>query len=696
MYDTISQGILLVMIAHNELDKVKINTKILREELKEINGEIIVVDNCSEDGLKEWLITEKNISYIIYDEKMMGYGKILGDIRREFGVERDILVLRANYFFTPGSIARMKSILDSNEDIAAVGPVSNIFPGEQKCCGINTYEEALGFQKELATEEFVKTVYIDMDVMLIKASTFACLQEDIDIPQAVMREYMKSVLEKKYAFAVCKGAVCFAVGATNDEPYSSFEPHIYKREKLHQLLYSFGDVTYQGVHLYKYIEPDILVGINNQNRLQKTEKNIGILMWNTDEIRMSTEEEAKTAKETIDNLPEKDVLFFTLPMRRVYQGKRIHTAIETFIASIDPEKYIDIELVPDIVDEYFESVPTKNIYPLQVSAISKLYGVEEVDRQELLEFLWVNFVHPLETILDIKIDDNVLLCCLNKAVVILKKREAYIKAYKAIIEKVKPKVIIYSHGQDMQLTYLRDTTLELGIPTLEIDHGVGTVDTYHKHLVYGDYLVVYSDIVAEKCRILGNDRVLGIGKPGAYDNINKEHSEYALKVITFVSSLECELWEYAKNLAKKLEPDKYLIVYKAHSAELWTEAEKKEVEETFRNLVIMEGTIDIRDLVNMSDVVVGIRSSAIFDALPYPMVKIITIKDKAENYSEAKPNEVLQAVVDNGEIVMVDNEEELYQEVVTFERNVMYRKEVNSFWPIDAAERFRNLVYKYL
>ena len=110
----------------------------------------------------------------------------------------------------------------------------------------------------------------------------------------------------------------------------------------------------------------------------------------------------------------------------------------------------------------------------------------------------------------------------------------------------------------------------------------------------------------------------------------------------------------------------------------------------------MDGSLDIRDLVALSDIVVGIRSSGIFDALPFSKVKVIAVQDKANNFSEARPNEIIQEVANNGDIIMVEDEEQLYQEVISYKRNVMYRDKINSFWPADAEERFRKLVDSYL
>ena len=45
---------------------------------------------------------------------------------------------------------------------------------------------------------------------------------------------------------------------------------------------------------------------------------------------------------------------------------------------------------------------------------------------------------------------------------------------------------------------------------------------------------------------------------------------------------------------------------------------------------------------------------------------------------------------------MVEDEEQLYQEILNYQRGIRYRNPVNSFWPSDAGERFRKLVESYL
>ncbi len=98
MMEYLCHAVLAVMIVHNELDCVKLNTQILFEELKGTGSEIVIVDNCSDDGLSEWLSGQELASYVICDERIEGYGAILRIVTDQFANGRDILLLRANYF----------------------------------------------------------------------------------------------------------------------------------------------------------------------------------------------------------------------------------------------------------------------------------------------------------------------------------------------------------------------------------------------------------------------------------------------------------------------------------------------------------------------------------------------------------------------------------------------------------------------
>lgn len=687
-------GILVVIVAHNELKCVQINLKILLNELQNTGSEIAVVDNCSNDGLQEWLVTQQGISYVIADQ-IEGYGKILDMIRHEFGIQKDILIMRANYFFPAGSIWELKGVLDLEEKIAAVGPVSNGMAGEQRCIEADTYKKTQNIQNTLTGKEFIKTAYLDPDIMLIKGRTFEFIDRETDIPRTVMRKYERGVLQQGYSFAVVKSAVCFSACETNDEPYQIFDEQTYRQERIQKLLYYFGDIEYKGVNLYKYLEPEILFAINEQNNSMYNVKRRAVQMWCDDEFEYCTEEQATTVPDLMDRLLQKDILIVTLELRKMYHNQFIHTTMETYMSSLDKEQYLDMEFVLNLDEDYL-NIPTQNRYPVLATAIPRIYGIKQPDKQELLNFLFREFINPLEVVLNRRLEAELVRACFFKASYVLQERDGFIKFYNEVIDKVKPRVIIYSHGQDRFLTYLRDTAMKLGIPTIEIAHGVTVSGAYHKQLVYADYLITYSKIVANKNLLAGNDKVFPVGKPGVYKAYNSVSNKNVKIIITFISSLEKEIFNYAKNLAEKLDEQKYCVIYKMHSAEVWDENEIQEIQRELGNFRFAPKNQDIRETVNMSDIVVGIRSSGILDAMVFPMVKVITIKDREEITAPGNIEEILQEVVDCKEIVKVDDEIQLYHEVLSYKRNNKYRNVPNCFWMNNAEIKFRRLIDDYI
>lgn len=690
---SIKQGILAVIVAHNEFNCVKMNIKILMNELKDIDSEILVIDNCSNDGLKEWLVEQKNISYIIADE-IECYGKILSVVRQEFGEKRDLLLLRANYFFTSGSVLAMKAVLDHMQDVAAVGPVSNGMAGEQRCIQADTYEQAQSISRSMLEEKIIRAAYLNADVVMMKGNTFAFIDEADEIPGIVMRKYRRKALEKGYSFAVVKNAVCFSAYGTNDEPYCRFRPKLYQQEQLQQLLYLFGDITYQGVHLYKYLESEILEGLNKNNNFAVTDINKRAQAWLDDTVDVCTAVEANIVSDTLEQLPQKDVLIVSIAIRKFYQGEFSHIVLEKYMSSLNEDQYMDLEYVAEL-DESGIRIPTKNRYCVLETAIPKIYGIVQVNMQELCEFIWSHFIYPLEMVMNVQFGENELRSYLFKASIVLKQRHGFMEFYRSVLKKVKPKVIVYSHGQDRRMAFLRETAMECGIPTLEIAHGVKIRGAYHKHLVYADDLAVYSDIEAEQSRLSGNDRVLAIGKPGVYDETAGIDKSRLRIVIAFISSLEVEIFEYAKNLAEKLDKQKYLVVYKCHSGEIWSKQERQKIE-SMRNFMFADDYQDMKNILNTSDIVVGIRSTGILEALVYPMIKVIVVKDKAVFHNPDDFNKVFQEEDYNGELVMVDDEEQLYKEVISYKRDTIYRNIPNQFWIPDAEERFTRLINNYI
>lgn len=112
----------VILTAHNQFRLVQ--QRLI--ELQEVTGlsanDIIIVDNASEDGLAEWLGSQMIYSYLICDEGMETYAKIMNTAIAELSEEEDIFCYTPDYQLKTGMLEEMKNLLYSKEEIAAVSP----------------------------------------------------------------------------------------------------------------------------------------------------------------------------------------------------------------------------------------------------------------------------------------------------------------------------------------------------------------------------------------------------------------------------------------------------------------------------------------------------------------------------------------------------------------------------------------------
>lgn len=463
-------------------------------------------------------------------------------------------------------------------------------------------------------------------------------------------------------------------------------------EKLQSIIDRISKVTYHGVYLWKYIEYEITSGIILE--YQNQEKNIAFNNLSDDILSPSIEQIDATEK-LLNNLEQKDILFAMIPLRRPYNGKLVHTAMDAYVSIMDLDKYIVIE--PNYGGQEDEIVCTKNrirFFPLGV--IGK-YGQESVDEHEIADFLITHYIYPIEQEFNIEFPKKILLRCVFKVGLILKERRAYLDFFMEIIERTKPKVVCYTHGPDPILCFLREAAQKKGVPSVEIEHG-GIIRNllYPETLSYSDYYLTHSDLLTKPMVERGIKNVYTVGKPEIYENVRYIAKNAGPIVISFISSLEKDLFLKAIRLAKRLDKQKYLVVFKLHSSEKWSDEEMNEIIKQNENWQFLDGTVDVRDLYAVSDIVVGVRSSGILDALPYSRIKVMTIEDKNEKELLVGNFTFFNELDKLGDIIMVKNDEQLYEEVITYKRGEDYRDKINHYWPSDGKERFKEFIQIFL
>ena len=106
---------------------------------------VVLVDNHSSDGLGEWGVEQEDVTYVYLDESEEYLGKVVNQVCRELEIQDDIMLMSPRYLLTPYSLSKMQEVLHSQDNIGAVGPVSNGLLYYQSFGKASDYQDAINF-----------------------------------------------------------------------------------------------------------------------------------------------------------------------------------------------------------------------------------------------------------------------------------------------------------------------------------------------------------------------------------------------------------------------------------------------------------------------------------------------------------------------------------------------------------------------
>ncbi|MBU3179280.1 glycosyltransferase [Clostridium estertheticum] len=114
----------IIILTYNNLVYNNKCVDSIRKYTKENTYEIIVVDNNSTDGTREWLREQNDIKSILNDENL-GFPKGCNIGIAAAGKENDILLLNNDTLVTPRWMDNLKACLYSDEKIGATASITN-------------------------------------------------------------------------------------------------------------------------------------------------------------------------------------------------------------------------------------------------------------------------------------------------------------------------------------------------------------------------------------------------------------------------------------------------------------------------------------------------------------------------------------------------------------------------------------------
>ncbi|OAB74071.1 glycosyltransferase [Paenibacillus crassostreae] len=140
----------IIILTYNKLEYTQTCIESIRRYTERGTYQIIIVDNCSTDGTREWLADQTDI-LTIFNEENVGFPKGCNQ-GIELTSSGDILLLNNDVLVTENWLALLQECLHSSPDIGAVGPTHN---GEVSV-NYNTADELWDFARSYNSNDSSK------------------------------------------------------------------------------------------------------------------------------------------------------------------------------------------------------------------------------------------------------------------------------------------------------------------------------------------------------------------------------------------------------------------------------------------------------------------------------------------------------------------------------------------------------------
>lgn len=266
--------------------------------------------------------------------------------------------------------------------------------------------------------------------------------------------------------------------------------------------------------------------------------------------------------------------------------------------------------------------------------------------------------------------------------------------YKNIIAKINPKVIVEVVNYDPHHMIINIVAKELDIPTVEFQHG--TMGMYHlaynfenikKINSFPDYLFTFGQYWKDNTRLpIDKENIKVVGWPYFENKVSEYKSAINKKVnnkrtILFISqgTIGKELSKFAVHVSRVLDKDKYRIIYKLHPGEYNQWKHDYPYLKDTRVEVIDHNQKDMHYYFSMSDMQIGVYSTAIFEGLAYGLKTIIM---------KLYGHETMGSLYDEGIALLAENTEDIIKSCMELSNDTSIN--ISKFWMENSVKNMIN------
>ncbi|WP_160670068.1 glycosyltransferase [Clostridium sp. C8-1-8] len=210
----------IIILTYNNLEYTKKCLESIKKYTTEIDYEIVIVDNCSTDGTKEWLKQNDHIK-CIFNEVNLGFP--IGCNQGILGATGDsILLLNNDVIVTPNWISNLMTALWSLDEIGAVGAVTNNCSYYQTIeVDYKDYDELIDFSTKYNIsdpskwEQRIKLIGFCMLIKRKVIDEIGLLDERFTPGNYEDDDYSYRIMNKGYKLILCKDTFIHHYGSAS-------------------------------------------------------------------------------------------------------------------------------------------------------------------------------------------------------------------------------------------------------------------------------------------------------------------------------------------------------------------------------------------------------------------------------------------------------------------------------------------------
>ena len=219
--------IVILLLVYNELEKTKQTVEQLRSLDENVEFSVIIVDNGSTDGTKEWALAQSDLSYAGTDSGMELWGNVLTQVFEMFDIQTDVVIMQSGYILFSGALTNLHNCLHSDARIGMVGTVlsysDNVVQRAEK--EIANIDDAVKYAESIKYDKDIEVMGLECGLFMISSEALRNIggfERRINSLHVMSVGFCVRFIQSGYRLKLCRSAFAYVEPHLFPEPVMSY------------------------------------------------------------------------------------------------------------------------------------------------------------------------------------------------------------------------------------------------------------------------------------------------------------------------------------------------------------------------------------------------------------------------------------------------------------------------------------------